>query len=56
MNNTTSSSNSNNNNNNEQKKGDTTDDILDVIYDYNGNGDDELTLRFEDLILSKTMK
>ena len=53
MNNTTSSSNSNNNNNNEQKKGDTTDDILDVIYDYNGNGDDELTLRFEDLILSK---
>lgn len=44
MNNTTSPSNSNNNNNNDQKK-DNTDDILDVIFDYNGNGDDELTLR-----------
>lgn len=52
MNNTTSPTNSNNNNNNDQKK-DHTDDILDVIFDYNGNGDDELTLRFANVMLLK---
>ncbi len=40
----TSSSSTNNNNNDDKKEN--TDDILDVIFDYTGNGDDELTLRF----------
>jgi hypothetical protein len=51
MNNSSSSSNNNNN-----KKDNTTeniDDILDVIFDYNGNGDDELTLRFDVMLLKK---
>ncbi len=39
-------------NNNDDKK-ENTDEILDVIYDYTGNGDDELTLRFESKILLK---
>jgi len=51
-----SSSSTNNNNNNDDKK-ETTDDILDVIFDYTGNGDDELTLRFEkDFIGKKKIK
>jgi hypothetical protein len=41
--NNSSSSTKNNNTNNEKKEN--TDDILDVIFDYIGNGDDELTLR-----------
>ena len=49
MNNSSSSSNTNNNNNNnnDDNKKEKSDDILDVIFDYTGNGDDELTLRFE---------
>ncbi len=48
----TSSSSTNNNNNDDKKEN--TDDILDVIFDYTGNGDDELTLRFgKDFIWKK---
>lgn len=47
MNNSSETNNKNNNNNNDNDdKKENTDDILDVIYDYAGNGDDELTLRF----------
>jgi hypothetical protein len=55
MNNSTSSTNNNNNNNNSENddKKENTDDILDVIFDYTGNGDDELTLRFEKNFLEK---
>jgi len=54
-----SSSSTNNNNNNDDKKDNTkenTDDILDVIFDYTGNGDDELTLRFETDFIQKKNK
>jgi hypothetical protein len=43
MNNSSSSTKSNNTNN---EKKENTDDILDVIFDYIGNGGNELTLRF----------
>ena len=42
MNNTSSSSNNKNN-----KTKETTDGILDIIFDYTATGDDELTLRFQ---------
>jgi len=48
-----SSSSTNNNNNNKDDKKENTDDILDVIFDYTGNGDDELTLRFEKDFIGK---
>ena len=44
MNNSSSSSNDNNTKEN-------IDDILDVIFDYNGTGDDELTLRFVEIFI-----
>jgi len=56
MNNSTSLTNNNNNNNNNSENDDkkeNTDDILDVIFDYTGNGDDELTLRFGKNFLEK---
>jgi hypothetical protein len=54
MNNSSSSTNNNNNNNDDKKEN--TDDILDVIFDYTGNGDDELTLRFETDFIQKKIK
>ena len=56
--NTISSSSSNMNNSsstntNIEENKQTSEDILDVIFDYTGNGDDELTLRFEN---AKTKK
>lgn len=48
--NTISTSSSNMNNSSSSPNDNTKenhDDILDVIFDYNGNGDDELTLKFE---------
>ncbi len=38
-------------NNNDDDKKENIEDILDVIFDYNGNGDDELTLRFVTMLL-----
>jgi hypothetical protein len=48
MNNSSSSSSKNNDEKN--KPNENTDDILDIMFDYTGNGDDELTLRFENII------
>jgi len=45
-----SSSSSNNNDTIDNTK-ENIEDILDVIFDYNGNGDDELTLRFDIIVL-----
>jgi hypothetical protein len=52
-NNTNNNNNNNNNNSDNDNKKEHTDDILDVIFDYTGNGDDELTLRFEKDFLEK---
>jgi hypothetical protein len=52
MNNSSSSSNNNNNDKTDNTK-ENVEDILDVIFDYNGNGDDELTLKFESILLKK---
>jgi hypothetical protein len=38
-------------NNNDDDKKENIEDILDVIFDYNGNGDDEFTLRFVTMLL-----
>ncbi len=50
-----SSSNINNSsslfNNNDNDKKENIEDIVDVIFDYNGNGDNELTLRFVTMLL-----
>ena len=51
MNNSPSSSSNNNNEADNAKE--SLDKILDVIFDYNGNGDDELTLRFDKRIFYK---
>lgn len=45
--------NSSSTNTNTEENKQTSEDILDVIFDYTGNGDDELTLRFEN---AKTKK
>jgi hypothetical protein len=50
MNNSSSSTTNNNDNGNKKEN---KDDILDVIFDYTGNGDDELTLRFEKNFIEK---
>lgn len=46
--------NSSSTNTNTEENKQTSEDILDVIFDYTGNGDDELTLRFENAKTKKT--